>query len=134
MSTSSGKTSSRTTADIIVGEHEHTIVGYSLLKGIGDGEPVASDRFNVGGHDWVLLFYPDGKRSSNMEHHPHHVDPRAVPGAPPLLRLDGEGNALPGAPQHGAAAPRERDQQAPADRGTSYSHRAGWSHDPVDVP
>jgi hypothetical protein len=23
------------------GEHEHTIVGYSLVKGIGDGEPIA---------------------------------------------------------------------------------------------
>ena len=39
------------------------ISGYSLLKGIGDGEPIASDRFMVGGHEWVLLFYPDGKRS-----------------------------------------------------------------------
>lgn len=36
-----------------VGEHEHTIVGYSLVKGIGDGEPIASERFSVGGHEWV---------------------------------------------------------------------------------
>lgn len=35
------------------GEHEHTIVGYSLVKGIGDGEPIASERFSVGGHEWV---------------------------------------------------------------------------------
>ena len=35
------------------GEHEHTIVGYSLVKGLGDGEPVASERFSVGGHEWV---------------------------------------------------------------------------------
>ncbi len=35
------------------GEHEHTIVGYSLVKGIGDGEPIASERFTVGGHEWV---------------------------------------------------------------------------------
>lgn len=35
------------------GEHEHTIVGYSLIKGIGDGEPIASERFTVGGHEWV---------------------------------------------------------------------------------
>ena len=46
------------------GTHEHVIQGYSLLKGIGDGEPIASDRFLVGGHEWVLLFYPDGKRSN----------------------------------------------------------------------
>jgi hypothetical protein len=36
-----------------VGEHTHTIVGYSLIKGIGDGEPIASERFTVGGHEWV---------------------------------------------------------------------------------
>ena len=35
------------------GEHEHTIIGYSLVKGIGDGEPIASERFTVGGHEWV---------------------------------------------------------------------------------
>jgi hypothetical protein len=35
------------------GEHTHTIVGYSLIKGIGDGEPIASERFTVGGHEWV---------------------------------------------------------------------------------
>ena len=29
------------------------------------GEPIASERFTVGGHEWVLLFYPDGKRSSS---------------------------------------------------------------------
>ena len=79
-----------------VGEHEHTIVGYSLVKGIGDGEPIASERFSVGGHEWVsascaessllsfcpglgyiyvlcllqvLLFYPDGKKSSSTEGH-----------------------------------------------------------------
>eukprot|EP00982_Pelagococcus_subviridis_P003259 24675-Pelagococcus_subviridis.AAC.1 len=46
-------------------EHEHVISGYSLLKGIGDGEPIASDRFTVGGHEWVLLFYPDGKKGTD---------------------------------------------------------------------
>lgn len=57
--TATSKTHTRT----IIGRHEHVISGYSLLKGIGDGEPIASDRFMVGGHEWVLLFYPDGKRS-----------------------------------------------------------------------
>jgi hypothetical protein len=37
----------------LAGEHTHTIVGYSLIKGIGDGEPIASERFTVGGHEWV---------------------------------------------------------------------------------
>eukprot|EP00879_Flechtneria_rotunda_P011184 GHRR01011682.1.p1 GENE.GHRR01011682.1~~GHRR01011682.1.p1 ORF type:complete len:514 (+),score=178.06 GHRR01011682.1:92-1633(+) len=60
-------TTSRTITDTIIGEHTHTIVGYSLIKGIGDGEPIASERFTVGGHEWVLLFYPDGKRSSSSD-------------------------------------------------------------------
>ena len=41
--------------EVCAGEHEHTIVGYSLVKGIGDGEPIASERFTVGGHEWVRL-------------------------------------------------------------------------------
>lgn len=40
---------------VLQGEHEHTIVGYSLVKGIGDGEPIASERFSVGGHEWVWI-------------------------------------------------------------------------------
>lgn len=47
------KTASKTITDTIVGEHQHVIVGYSLVKGIGDGEPIASERFSVGGHEWV---------------------------------------------------------------------------------
>lgn len=47
------KTASKTITDTIVGEHQHVIVGYSLVKGIGDGEPIASERFTVGGHEWV---------------------------------------------------------------------------------
>lgn len=43
---SAKKSSSKTVTDTVIGEHEHTIVGYSLVKGIGDGEPIAR---------WVLL-------------------------------------------------------------------------------
>lgn len=42
----------------LAGEHTHTIVGYSLIKGIGDGEPIASERFMVGGHEWVSVSMP----------------------------------------------------------------------------
>ena len=71
------------------------------MKGIGDGEPIASERFTVGGHEWVrclkfaglaeylpffgarnlqvLLFYPDGKRSSSTE---GHLPQGAVPIGP----------------------------------------------------
>ena len=37
-------------------------MGYSLVKGIGDGEPIASERFSVGGHEWVrptTLYVPN---------------------------------------------------------------------------
>ncbi len=47
------KSSSKTVTDTLIGTHEHTVVGYSLIKGIGDGEPIASERFTVGGHEWV---------------------------------------------------------------------------------
>ena len=69
-----------TSAPFRAGEHEHVISGYSLLKGIGDGEPIASDRFTVGGHEWVLLFYPDGKRSisETQQAPPPNDDPYAA--------------------------------------------------------
>jgi len=72
------------------GEHEHTIVGYSLIKGIGDGEPIASERFTVGGHEWVLLFYPDGKKSSAEL---HNINPQQVP--PPHAHLAAAGRQPP---------------------------------------
>ncbi|KAK9835467.1 hypothetical protein WJX74_000792 [Apatococcus lobatus] len=89
-----GKSSSRTVTDTVIGEHEHTIVGYSLVKGIGDGEPIASERFSVGGHEWVLLFYPDGKRSSSSD---THVNPAGIPGVhmPPAAPPANPQNAPP---------------------------------------
>ncbi|WIA09235.1 hypothetical protein OEZ85_008643 [Tetradesmus obliquus] len=117
-----GNTTSKTITDTIVGEHTHTIVGYSLIKGIGDGEPIASERFSVGGHEWVLLFYPDGKRSSSsdpqlgpgdavaMHHAAAAVPPPgmimgAAAGGPPVPALPhGAGAGDAGAAGGGAAA------------------------------
>jgi hypothetical protein len=104
---------SRTVADTIVGEHEHTICGYSLLKGIGDGEPVASDRFSVGGHDWVLLFYPDGKKSSHADH--GQVYPRQLPNMH-FVGRDGDGQAANG---NGA----DRDGRGDENRGAFFPLR-----------
>ena len=59
-----------------------------MLKGIGDGEPIASDRFAVGGHEWVLLFYPDGKRSTSD---PNAPSPADDPYAALFVALIGEG-------------------------------------------
>lgn len=119
---SSAKTNSRTTADTITGEHEHTICGYSLLKGIGDGEPVASDRFSVGGHDWVLLFYPDGKKSSNSD---AHVDPRV---AGVHIARDNEGNN----PNGDAAGNRDARGDARGDNQPAgvNAHQAGGQNAP----
>eukprot|EP00803_Ostreobium_quekettii_P010294 evm.model.scf_1207.8 EVM.evm.TU.scf_1207.8 scf_1207:46593-47858(+) len=108
------KTTSRTVTDTIYGEHTHTIVGYSLIKGIGDGEPIASERFTVGGHEWVLLFYPDGKRSSSETQAPaaHHAMPPNLPQPVPA----GQGRAPPPDPlmmMPGRQVGAGGDQQAP---------------------
>eukprot|EP00803_Ostreobium_quekettii_P004434 evm.model.scf_2187.2 EVM.evm.TU.scf_2187.2 scf_2187:11453-16415(-) len=108
------KTTSRTVTDTIYGEHTHTIVGYSLIKGIGDGEPIASERFTVGGHEWVLLFYPDGKRSSSetqaapAQHAMPPNLPQPVPAAQGRAGAPDPMMMLPGRQVAGAG-----DQQAP---------------------
>lgn len=37
------------------------VKGYSLAKGLGAGRYISSDTFTVGGYDWAVYFYPDGK-------------------------------------------------------------------------
>uniref|UniRef100_A0A0E0ASE3 BTB domain-containing protein n=1 Tax=Oryza glumipatula TaxID=40148 RepID=A0A0E0ASE3_9ORYZ len=55
------KTVSRHTTESEEGRHSFEIVGYSLQKGIGVDEFVESATFAVGGYDWCIRFYPDGK-------------------------------------------------------------------------
>ena len=47
------KSESKTITETLTGEHQNVVVGYTLVRGIGDGEPIASERFSVGGHEWV---------------------------------------------------------------------------------
>ncbi|KAL2320511.1 hypothetical protein Fmac_029480 [Flemingia macrophylla] len=47
--------------ETVNGSHEFVIEGYSLLKGMGIGRNVKSREFEVGGHKWMLCFFPDGK-------------------------------------------------------------------------
>ncbi|XP_049368062.1 BTB/POZ and MATH domain-containing protein 4 [Solanum verrucosum] len=54
-------TSSRSVTDTVNGSHRFVISGYSLAKGMGVGKHIASDTFTVGGHQWAIYFYPDGK-------------------------------------------------------------------------
>eukprot|EP00798_Chlamydomonas_sp_ICE-L_P005005 gene5005-34789_t len=79
------------------------------MKGIGDGEPITSERFSVGGHEWVLLFYPDGKRSSSTEGDMHGGQILLPPvAAPPFPGVDNgperQGAALGGLPMEQRAA------------------------------
>lgn len=54
-------TTSTSIAKTVNGSHDFKIMGYSMSKGMGIGKYVASDTFMVGGHEWAIYFYPDGK-------------------------------------------------------------------------
>lgn len=57
----SSPSSSRSVTQTINGSHKFVIQGYSLAKGMGVGKNIASDYFTVGGYQWAIYFYPDGK-------------------------------------------------------------------------
>lgn len=52
---------SRSITETVNGSHKFVIEGYSLAKGMGVGKHIASDSFTVGGYQWAIYFYPDGK-------------------------------------------------------------------------
>ncbi|KAL8265509.1 hypothetical protein R6Q59_023639 [Mikania micrantha] len=54
-------TRSRTVTETVNGSHHFVIQGYSLAKGMGIGKHIAGDNFNIGGYQWAIYFYPDGK-------------------------------------------------------------------------
>ncbi|KAF5201607.1 BTB/POZ and MATH domain-containing protein [Thalictrum thalictroides] len=58
---SSQNSCSKSINETVNGSHEYTIKGYSLAKGMGAGKFIQSDIFTVGGYDWSVYFYPDGK-------------------------------------------------------------------------
>lgn len=53
--------SSKSINETVNGSHNFTIRGYSLAKGMSPGKYISSDTFTVGGYDWAVYFYPDGK-------------------------------------------------------------------------
>ncbi|KAL2541619.1 BTB/POZ and MATH domain-containing protein 3 [Abeliophyllum distichum] len=53
--------SSKSINETVNGSHHFTIRGYSLAKGMGPGKYIQSDTFSVGGYEWAIYFYPDGK-------------------------------------------------------------------------
>ena len=54
-----GKTSS--TVIVETGEHLFKVHGHSLIT--GDNTHLTSETFRVGGHDWAILYYPNGDPS-----------------------------------------------------------------------
>ncbi|XP_010520490.1 PREDICTED: BTB/POZ and MATH domain-containing protein 5 [Tarenaya hassleriana] len=58
-------TSSRSVTQTVNGSHQFVIQGYSLAKGMGIGKYIASDHFCVGGYQWAIFFYPDGKNQED---------------------------------------------------------------------
>eukprot|EP01018_Ginkgo_biloba_P010936 Gb_03319 [translate_table: standard] len=57
--------SSTSITDTVNDSHHFTINGYSLSKGMGVGKYIASDTFIVGGYEWAIYFYPDGKSAED---------------------------------------------------------------------
>ncbi|KAK9068099.1 hypothetical protein SSX86_012210 [Deinandra increscens subsp. villosa] len=58
-------TTSRSVTETVNGSHQFVIKGYSLAKGMGIGKHIASDNFTVGGYQWAVYFYPDGKNTED---------------------------------------------------------------------
>jgi speckle-type POZ protein len=52
---------SRSVTETVRGFHQYTVKGFSLSKGMGPGRYLASDVFAVGGYNWAVYLYPDGK-------------------------------------------------------------------------
>lgn len=64
-STISSASSSRSITQTVNGSHYFKIDGYSLAKGMGVGKYISSDTFTVGGYQWAVYFYPDGKNAED---------------------------------------------------------------------
>lgn len=64
--TAASSSRSRSVTETINGSHHFTIHGYSLAKGMGVGKYIASDTFSVGGYQWAVYFYPDGKNQEDQ--------------------------------------------------------------------
>ncbi|KAK9084026.1 hypothetical protein Scep_030497 [Stephania cephalantha] len=64
-SSSPSVTTSTSVIETVNGAHQFKITGYNLSKGIGVGKYIASEMFTVGGYEWAIYFYPDGKSAED---------------------------------------------------------------------
>ncbi|MCL7038879.1 hypothetical protein MKW94_008113, partial [Papaver nudicaule] len=99
MSTESQSTvnGSKLICETVSGSYEFEIQGYSLAKGMGVGKGMASSKFTVGGHDWVIMFYPDGQTQDSKEYvsaFVHLVSPGHVRASYELELLDQSGEEI----------------------------------------
>eukprot|EP00250_Pteridium_aquilinum_P000425 c10466_g1_i1 orf=503-1765(-) len=62
---SNSSSSSRSITHTVNGSHHFKIGGYSLAKGMGIGKYITSETFTVGGYQWAVYFYPDGKNAED---------------------------------------------------------------------
>ncbi|CAM0876987.1 unnamed protein product [Alopecurus aequalis] len=64
------KTVSTCTPEVDQGTHVFDIRGYSKHRGMGHDldSYIQSGIFSVGGHDWVILFYPDGNGKESKDY------------------------------------------------------------------
>ncbi|KAI4962826.1 hypothetical protein ZWY2020_025271 [Hordeum vulgare] len=59
------RSASALVADTATGSHHFTVDLYSRTKGIPTGECLMSCPFTVGGHRWLVLYYPNGDQAEN---------------------------------------------------------------------
>ncbi|KAL6843299.1 hypothetical protein ACP4OV_027012 [Aristida adscensionis] len=64
------KTASTHTTAVETGAHSFKIVGYTLNKRVGARNFIQSGTFTVGGYDWAIRFYPDGRHETNHSQYP----------------------------------------------------------------
>lgn len=57
----SGDSCSLSLNETVNGCLHFTVTNFSQLIGLGIGKSISSETFNVGGYDWAIYFYPDGK-------------------------------------------------------------------------
>ncbi|KAM3370355.1 hypothetical protein ACQJBY_017954 [Aegilops geniculata] len=55
------KTSSTCLTEGVTAVHDFEVANYRLLDGIGVGKHVRSSNFSVGGFEWFMNFFPDGR-------------------------------------------------------------------------
>ncbi|CAL4979502.1 unnamed protein product [Urochloa decumbens] len=60
-----GCTTSVVAEHTVTGSHVLRIECFSQTKGLGERKCIKSDPFSVGGHTWVVRYYPDGDRTDS---------------------------------------------------------------------